>query len=64
MGWSSGSEIAQVVIETVKKEVECPKTRLRIYKKFLAVMESHDWDCQYEAEGIDEVFDKLLDRGE
>ncbi len=60
MGFSSGTDIAITVAEAVKKHVADAKARHAIYKALVDALESADWDCQNEAEGIDPVLDKLL----
>lgn len=58
MGWSSGSELAQQLIEAIQGEVEDKASRRRIYKRMITALESFDWDTQEEALGIDPEFDK------
>lgn len=60
MGWASGSEIVCALVESIHKHVKDAKIRKRLYADLIAVFESHDWDTQDEAVGIDPMFDKLL----
>lgn len=61
MGWNGGSDIMRAVIEVVKKEVPNAGKRMRIYRKILSAMEDEDWDTQGECEGLDIVFDEILE---
>ena len=60
MGWASGSEVAQTIIETVQAEVEDPKARQRIYAGVIRALENHDWDTQDECLGEDAAFDAAM----
>lgn len=60
MGWSSGSDIAQTLIETLVKEEVEDEVRKAIYIPFLEVMTDHDWDTIDEVMGIDDVFDAVV----
>lgn len=59
MGWSSGTDIARVVIKLAKKHVP-EASKMAFYSGFLDAMEDCDWDCQDEAAGLDPAFDKVL----
>ena len=59
MGWSGGSGVAIDIIKLAKKHVP-EASKAAFYKGLLEALESEDWDCQSEAEGIDPAFDKAL----
>lgn len=60
MGWSSGTDIVCRVAKAINKNVPDEKARLTIYKELVSAAEDLDWDCLYEAEGIDPILDKIL----
>lgn len=60
MGWSSGSEIMNAVIEAVRDEVKNKEKRKLIYKPVLEILENSDWDTQDESIGLDAAFDELM----
>lgn len=60
MGWASGTEVANIIIETVKAEVADGATRRRIYAGMIRALEHHDWDTQDECLGEDPEFDAAL----
>ena len=64
MGWASGSDIAAVVIDAAKKAIKNTRTRQNFYKKFMKVMQEHDWDTLDEVTDIDPVWDRLFPREE
>ncbi len=61
MGWASGSDIAVEIVKAVKENVPDKKARKRIYIAVKDALESHDWDTQDEAMGIDPLFDEVLE---
>ena len=60
MGWASGSEVMDEIIEVVQKEIKDPEARFRLYKGIIEALENQDWDTQNECEGQDDAFDKAL----
>ena len=60
MGWASGTEVADIIIETVKAEVKDDATRKRIYIGMIRALEHYDWDTQDECMGTDPMFDAAL----
>ena len=60
MGWASGSEIAQAVIEGVRDHVPNDKQREKIYRPIIKALLDHDWDTCDEVRGEDAAFDKVL----
>ena len=60
MGWASGSQVMDGIIEVVQKEIKDPKVRCRLYKGIISALENQDWDTQNECEGTDESHDKAL----
>lgn len=60
MGWASGSEVMDEIIEVVQKEIKDPEIRFRLYKGIIVALEGRDWDTQGECEGTDDAFDKAL----
>ncbi len=64
MGWSGGTEIAINMIKVIKETVDDIEKRKKIYETLLETLEDADWDCVYEVEGIDSVFDDLIPKDE
>lgn len=62
MGWSGGSEVARPIIKAVKKHVSDLKAREEIYKVILETLTNQDWDTLEESEGIDPLFDKVIEK--
>lgn len=60
MGWSSGSEIMNAVIEAVRDEVKNKEKRKAIYLPVLDMLENNDWDTQDESIGLDAAFDEIM----
>lgn len=60
MGWSSGSEIMNSVIEAVRDEVKNKAKRKAIYLPVLDMLENNDWDTQDESIGLDSAFDEIM----
>ena len=61
MGWASGADVMSGVIGAVQKEVKDKKSRKRIYKEIIEVLENSDWDTQDECRGEDSAYDEVLD---
>jgi len=59
MGWSSGSDIAEVVIRLVRRYVPKDKRRA-FFRSFVKEMYNHDWDGESDVEGRDPDFDAVL----
>ena len=60
MGWASGSEIMNAVIDAVKPHVTDKAARKAIYTPVIGALEDGDWDTQDESMGKDEAFDEAL----
>jgi len=60
MGWASGSQVMDGIISVVKKEINDPEVRTKLYRGIIEVLEGEDWDTQNECEGIDDEYDKAL----
>jgi len=60
MGWASGSQVMDGIIEVVQKEIKDPKVRFRLYKGIILALEEQDWDTENECEGTDDAYDKAL----
>ena len=60
MGWASGSEVMDGIIEVVQKEIKDPEVRFRLYKGIIVALEDQDWDTENECEGQDDAYDKAL----
>ena len=60
MGWASGSQVMEEIIEVVQTEIKDPKVRLRLYKCIIGALEGQDWDTQNECEGTDNAYDEAL----
>lgn len=61
MGFSSFSEHAKRIIETVRNNVDDEDAREVIYKEFVDIFGDMDFDNFEELEGIDRVMDKVMD---
>ena len=59
MGWASGSEVMNGVIETDQKNVSERKVRRSIYRDVIDVLKKQDWDTMDESLGIDPAYDDL-----
>lgn len=57
MGWSSGSRLMSVVIETIKENCDREGQREQIYKDLIIAFEDMDCDTLYECMGTDISFD-------
>lgn len=60
MGWSSGSELFDKIIEAVQPAVHDEAAREAIYANIIPAFEDQDWDTQDECMGKDPAFDKAL----
>lgn len=60
MGWDGGYDIISRIVPVVIKHVPNDDVRSQIYEAILDALRNADWDCEYEAEGLDPVLDKLL----
>lgn len=60
MGFSSFSEHAKRIIETVRNNVDDEDAREVIYKEFIDIFGDMDFDNFEELEGIDRVMDKIM----
>lgn len=63
MGWSSGTDVALPIFESIKTNVDDEGAKKRLYKAVLKALEDADWDCQDEALGIDPILDKMIEKG-
>lgn len=62
MGWNSGGELFQAIIEALKPELPDELARQRIYEKLIPAFEDHDWDTQDECLGEDDAFDAAFQK--
>jgi hypothetical protein len=60
MGWSGGTEIMVVMIDTLMKVIAKPGTRRRIYRPVIEALRDRDWDTEEECLGMDPAFDSVL----
>ncbi len=60
MGWSGGSSLMNVIINSVKKHIISPGLRVRIYQPIVDAFNAQDWDTQAECIGKDVAFDEVL----
>lgn len=61
MGWSGGSELADMMIDALHKEAKAPdKVRRKVYRKLIRYLMENDWDTQEDVIGLDPIFDKVL----
>lgn len=59
MGWASGSELFDSVIDAAKKYVP-KKNRKAFYKQLIFAFQDRDWDTEKECLGQDPLFDEVL----
>lgn len=60
MGWNSGGDLFDVIIESVMDNVQDKEIRKKIYKPIYEQFLSHDWDTDNECIGLDPAFDEVL----
>lgn len=60
MGWASGSQIYDEIIDCLLEEVEDKESRKRIHKKIILAFKNKDWDTACECLDKDEAFDEAL----
>lgn len=60
MGWSAGSSLMQVIIESVKANVPNAIARRRIYDPIVRAFDDCDWDTHRECIGADPIWDDVL----
>lgn len=61
MGWASGSEIADAVIEGARAAIPGDvEARKRLFRIVIPALEDADWDTQDECTGTDTAFDDVL----
>lgn len=63
MGWNGGYDIISKLVPVLVKRVPDLDARSQIYESLLDALRDADWDCEYEAEGLDPALDELLDLG-
>jgi len=61
MGWASGTEIMQGIIEAAQEHIPDDDERYKFYKKVVKTMQSHDWDTMDECLGEDDSYDELYE---
>jgi hypothetical protein len=57
MGWSSGTEIMDALIEIVKEQVSDVAARTTIYSHMITAFQNSDWDNEEECLGKDKAYD-------
>jgi hypothetical protein len=57
MGWSSGTELMNNIIEIIKEQVNDEIIRRTIYSHMIAVFLDQDWDTEEECLGRDKAYD-------
>lgn len=60
MGWASGSELMEPIIEALMKAVPNIYLRRRFYTKVIPVFQDQGWDTESELIGTDPAFDQAL----
>jgi hypothetical protein len=60
MGWASGSELYDKVIDAARDAIPDPFVRTNFHKKMIEAFEDADWDTQNECVGQDVAFDAAL----
>ncbi len=60
MGWASGTELFEKIIDVAKEKIPDNDTRQAFYKEVILAFEDQDWDCQTECCGKDYAFDLAL----
>lgn len=60
MGWSSGSELAESIINTINANVKDDKVKETLYRNLINQFEDHDCDTMCECLGVDPIYDKVF----
>jgi hypothetical protein len=60
MGWASGGQVMQEIIDLFQDEIKDDQVRYRLYKGVINALEGNDWDTQDEFIGSDDAYDKAL----
>lgn len=60
MGWASGSQIANDIIEHPEVQVLEDKERKGVFRAVFEALEGHDWDTIDESMGLDPMFDEVV----
>lgn len=60
MGWAGGSELAEVLIRNIKKNVKDSAVKKTLYKTIIVEFENQDCDTMCECLGIDPIYDSLF----
>ena len=61
MGWSNGSELMGSIISSLNKSQLSDDIREAIYRDIIPTYLDADCDTLDECQGVDEVFDRVLD---
>jgi hypothetical protein len=60
MGWSSGTELMDALIEIVHEQVDDVVARTAIYSHMIQSFGDADWDNEEECLGKDKAYDKAF----
>ena len=55
MGWSSGAEVFDPVVESFISSNISRKEKIRIIVALIKALEDQDWDCQFESKYWDDA---------
>jgi hypothetical protein len=60
MGWASGSELMDTIIDAMMRACKSLTYRQRFYTRVIKAFQDHDWDCENECLDQDPAFDAAL----
>jgi heterodisulfide reductase subunit B len=60
MGWASGSDLFDSVIQSAMRYIPDKEFRKAFYKELIEAFEDADWDTESECCGVDGAFDEAL----
>lgn len=61
MGWSTGQEIMDGVVQCLLKKKVARSKRFKIYQELIQLFEIYDADTLEECKGTDQMFDQAFD---
>lgn len=60
MGWGTGSIVMDGLIDALKENVPEHDLRVKLYTRFISVLEDCDWGTHDDCLGVDKAFDEAL----
>lgn len=62
MGWNKGTEIMERIVDTYEglHKFEEEEVKMEFYKGVIEILQDHDWDTEYEVEGVSWTLDQVL----